>query len=240
MTHRGPVVTAVVVVGGLVGFMTANSAGALVATSAADKPGVQVPAPADPPVDANKPPQSSGEAPPPGSSQAPEEPDKPQEPPAPTFPAEAMYAGDATGSDLAIAIAVKGKQASAYLCDGDAVEDWLKGTADAGKLELSSKNGNSSLTAELKGKRLVGTVSFRGQSQPFSIALAPPPAGLYRGENGETTIGWIILPNGQQVGISNTAGEEAPAPPLDPEQGFVTVDGQRIDAEQVEGDSTWG
>ncbi len=38
MTHRGPVVTAVVVMAGLVGFMTANSAGALVATkNAADR-----------------------------------------------------------------------------------------------------------------------------------------------------------------------------------------------------------
>jgi hypothetical protein len=238
VTHRGPVVTAIVVVGGLVGFMTANSSGALVATKAADQQ-VEVPAP---PGESGaqgqgKQPPSSGES----GEESKKPPAKPKAPPAPTFPAEAMYTGDATGSnDLAIAVAVKGDQASAYLCDGDAVEDWLKGTADAGKVELSSKNGESKLTAELKGKRLAGRVEFRGQSLPFSIGVAPPPAGLYRGENGKTTIGWIVLPSGKQVGIANADGDEAPAPMLDPEKGYVTVDGQRIDAMAVTGESTWG
>jgi hypothetical protein len=215
--------------------MTANSAGALVANKSADqKTGVEVPAPQNPPEQANKPPKGGAEAP-----SSPEKPAKPKPPPAPTFPAEVMYSGDATASDLAIAVAIKGKQASAYLCDGAAVEDWLKGTADAGKVELSSKNGGSALSGALKGKRLAGEVTFRGKTVPFSIAVAPPPAGLYRGQNGQTTIGWIVLPNGKQVGISNEGGRETPAPELDPEKGFVTVDGMRIDAEQVEGDTTW-
>lgn len=236
MTHRGPVVTAIVVVGGLVGFMTANSAGALVATKAADQQNVEVPAP---PGESGA--QGQGKQPPSSSEESKKPPAKPKAPPAPTFPAEAMYTGDATGgSDLAIAVAVKGKQSSAYLCDGDDVEDWLKGTAEGGKVELTSKNGQSKLTAELKGKRLAGRVEFRGQSLPFSIGVAPPPAGLYRGENGKTTIGWIVLPSGKQVGIANANGAEAPAPPLDPEKGFVTVDGQRIDAMKVTGESTWG
>jgi hypothetical protein len=238
VTHRGPVITAIVVVGGLVGFMTANSAGALVVSNASDQKGVEVLAPPA----AGQQGQGQGKQPP-GSSDSDKPPakapEKPKAPPAPTFPAEAMYAGDATGSDLAIAVAVKGKQASAYLCDGDAVEDWLKGTADAGKLELTSKNGESTLTGELKGKRLAGTVEFRGQSRPFSIAVGAPPAGLYRGENGKTTIGWIILPNGQQVGISNADGDESPAPMLDPDQGYVMVGGMRVDAEKVTGESTW-
>ncbi len=242
MTHRGPVVTAVVVVAGLVGFMTANSAGALVASKVPDKAAAESPGSENPPKDeGGKPPESSNDKPkPPAESpKAPEAPDEPEAPAAPTFPAEAMYSGDATGSDLAIAVAVKGKQASAYLCDGDDVEDWLKGTAEAGKLELTSKQGESSLTAELKGKRLTGTVEFRGNSLPFSIAVAAPPAGLYRGENGKTTIGWIILPNGKQVGIANSGGDEVPAPELDPGMGYVTIDGMRVDAEQVEGDTTW-
>lgn len=235
MTHRGPVVTAVVAVGGLVGFMTANSAGALVENTSADQNnGVEVPAPKSPAEQADKPPEGGGRTPP-----SAEKPAKPKEPAAPTFPAEVVYSGDATASDLAIAVAIKGDQASAYLCDGAAVEDWLKGTAQAGKVELTNKDGSSSLTGALKGKRLAGEVTFQGKSLPFSIAVAPPPAGLYRGENGETTIGWIILPGGQQVGIANESGRETPAPELDPEQGYVTVGGLRIDAEQVEGDTTW-
>jgi hypothetical protein len=240
VTHRGPVVTAVVVVAGLVGFMTANSAGALVATkNAADQSNdVNVPAPPADSAPGGKPPASSGETPPP--TKAPEKPKPPPAPPAPTFPAQAMYAGDATGSDLAIAVAVKGKQASAYLCDGAAVEDWLKGTADAGKMDLSSKNGESAITASLKGKRLAGTVTFQGHKLPFSIAIAPPPAGLYRGENGKTTVGWIVLPNGKQVGMVNTNGMEKPAPELDVDEGAAMVDGMQIMAKKVEGDTSWG
>ncbi len=168
---------------------------------------MNVPAPPADSAPGGKPP-ASGETPPP--TKAPEKPKPPPAPPAPTFPAQAMYAGDATGSDLAIAVAVKGKQASAYLCDGAAVEDWLKGTADAGKMDLTSKNGESAINATLKGKRLAGTVTFEGHKLPFSIAIAPPPAGLYRGENGKTTVGWIVLPNGQQVGMVNNDGMESP------------------------------
>ena len=242
MTHRGPVVTALVVVAGLVGFMTANSAGALVANEAnPDEKGVEVPAP---------PGQAQGSQAKPGEKR----PESPQEPPkeekpapekpgddqgAPTFPAEALYAGDATGSDIAVAVAVKGDQASAYLCDGANVEDWLKGSAENGQLELTSKDGASSLTAKLEGDRLVGEIDVDGEALPFSIGVADSPAGLYRGENGETTVGWIIMPNGQQVGIASTAGEETPAPELDPGKGFVTVEGKRVDAQQVEGDTTW-
>ncbi|MGH3760215.1 hypothetical protein [Actinophytocola sp.] len=224
--------------------MTANSAGALVEPTAADQGGVEVPAPpAEQPDGQNgqQPPEQSNEAPPPAGSEeeASETQPEPDAPAAPTFPAEAMYAGDATGSDLAIAVAVKGEQASAYLCDGESVESWLKGTAVDGKMDLTSRDGSSRLVAGLDGERLAGEVTYLGQTQPFSIALAPPPAGLYRGENGETTIGWIIMPNGQQVGISNTSGQAQPAPPLDPDEGGVTMDGQRIDAEQVDGDTTF-
>lgn len=236
--HRGPVVTALVVVAGLVGFMTANSAGALVEANP-DEKGVEVPAP---PGQAQGSQAKPGEKAPESPKEPPKDepaPDKPDENPAPTFPAEVMYAGDATGSDVAVAVAVKGDQASAYLCDGAAVEDWLKGSAENGQLELTSKDGASSLTAKLEGKRLVGEVDIDGKATPFSIAVAEDPAGLYRGENGQTTIGWIIMPNGQQVGIANSAGEEAPAPELDPDQGFVTVDGMRVDAAKITGDSTW-
>jgi hypothetical protein len=238
VTHRGPVVTALVVVAGLVGFMTANSAGALVANEAnPDEKGVEVPAPAG---------QAQGSQAKPGEK-APEspkeppkdEPGKQEQPPAPTFPAEVMYAGDATGSDVAVAVAVKGDQASAYLCDGAAVEDWLKGSAENGQVELTSKDGASSLSAKLEGKRLVGEVNLDGKATPFSIAVAESPAGLYRGENGETTVGWIIMPNGQQVGIANSAGEETPAPKLDPDQGYVTIDGMQVDATKITGESTW-
>jgi hypothetical protein len=243
VTHRGPVVTAIVVLGGLVGFMTANSAGALVATKASDNKGYEVPAP-KPPANSNNGSQGSSQgsqskpaAPP--SSEAPPTSEKPKPPAGPQFPAQAMYAGDTPGG-LAIAVAVKGDQASTYLCDGANVEDWLKGTAEDGKVDVWSKNKKAHLVGTLKGKRLVGSVTFRGTTSAFSITTAPPPAGLYRAANGATTIGWIVLPNGKQVGMENTNGAESAAPALDLDKGYVMVNGVRLNAQKVAGDTTWG
>lgn len=236
MAHRGPVVTALVVLGGLVGFMTVNSVGGLVVAGEA---------PAEEPVaateDSAPPASTSAQEEAPATTTTPEPPPSPtQAPPAPTFPAEAVYAGKASEGPLAIAVAVKGDEAAAYLCDGVNVETWLKGTAKAGKVNLTSKDKSSSLVAVLKGRQLAGNVSVGGQEAPFSIAVAKDPAGVYRGEGGDTTIGWIVMPDGTQVGVSTTVGRSVPAPELDPASGDVTVDGQRVVADKVSGDTTFG
>lgn len=233
MALRAPVVTAVVAVVGLAGFMTVNSVGGFVVASetTAEQPAATSERPA-PPAESRAPAESS----PPPTSEA------PPPPPAPAFPAEVAYAGKAQASPapVAIAVAVKGEEAAAYLCDGANLEAWLRGTASAGKLDLASKDRSSRLTAGLDGENIKGTVSFNGQRLPFTIGVAAAPAGLYRGEGGETTIGWIVLPDGTQVGISNTRGTAAPAPELDPAAGTVTLDGARITAEKVAGDTRFG
>jgi hypothetical protein len=234
MAQRGPLVTAVVVVGGLVGLMTANSAGGLVTAGNTTQDQPQVETTTEPPVTTEPPaPTETGEAP---TTTAPPV----AEPPAAALPAEAVYAGNAADSPLAIAVAVKGEDASAYLCDGANVESWLKGTALDGTVELTSKDGATTLTAGLQGEALAGTITVAGQKQDFSIAVAAPPAGLYRGEGGETTVGWIILPDGTQVGIARTPGGTAPAPALDPAKGAAVVGGARVAAEKVTGDTTFG
>ncbi len=141
---------------------------------------------------------------------------------------------------MAIAIAVKGDEAAAYLCDGANVESWLKGTAADGAVDLKSKDGATTLTGELTGENLNGTIMVAGQPLQFSIAPAQAPAGLYRGEGDTTTLGWIILPDGSQVGIARSASGTAPAPPLDPAKGAVTVRGERVGAEKVSGETVFG
>lgn len=238
MGQRGPLVTAVVVVGGLVGLMTANAAGGLVTAAptpenAAQEQAVQqeeTTSEAPPPETTTPPPTT--EAPPPTTE---------EEPPAAAFPAEVVYAGEDTGGAMAIAVAVKGGEASAYLCDGAAVESWLRGTAADGKVELTSKDGTTKLSAGLTGTDLAGTLSIAGQPElDFSIPVAAPPAGLYRGEDGQTTVGWIILPDGTQVGIASSPAGDRPAPPLDPAKGSATVGGATVTAEKVAGDTTFG
>jgi hypothetical protein len=237
MGQRGPLVTAVVVVGGLVGLMTANAAGGLVTAAPTPENAAQEQAvvgetseQAEPPATTTPPPTS--EAPPPTT----EEP-----PPAPAFPAEVVYAGEDTGGAMAIAVAVKGGEASAYLCDGAAVESWLRGTAADGTVELTSKDGTTTLSAGLSGTDLTGTLSVGGAPEiDFTIPVAAPPAGLYRGEGGETTVGWIILPDGTQVGIASSPAGDRPAPPLDPAKGSVTIGGATVTSVKVAGDTRFG
>jgi hypothetical protein len=212
-------VTAVVVLAGLAGFLVVNSVGGLVEVSkGAAAPSVTQTVPT-----------TTTTAPPATTTTT----------AGPAFPAEVVYAGKASASSLAVAVAVKGDQAAAYLCDGRRVEAWLQGTATAGRVELATKDGSGRVSAALDGQGLTGTASVGGREYPFTIGVANPPAGLYRGSDGSTTIGWIVLPDGGQVGIATTGGSSVPAPELDPQSGAVTVDGHRIGADKVEGDTAF-
>jgi len=238
MAQRGPLVTAVVVVGGLVGLMTANAAGGLVSAGGpapsptrvgATQTG-QPPTTTEPPAETTTPPPAKTTTQPP----------KTEAPPAEQFPAEAVYAGETADLPLYIALAVKGEEASAYLCDGKAVESWLKGTAKNGTVDLTSKDGANTLNAKLEGNTLVGSIMLSGQPHDFSIPLAPPPAGLFRGANGETNVGWIVLPSGKQVGVAKTGSRASAAPPLGADRKGATVNGMFVSAVEVTGATKFG
>ena len=70
----------------------------------------------------------------------------------------------------------------------------------------------------------------------MTAALASAPAGLYRldATNG-TTVGWIVQPDGTQVGLRSRSGVVAPAPVLVPGQA-VTLDGRQAYPQEVSGD----
>lgn len=220
MKHWGPLITAVVVVLGLIGFMVTNSLGGLV-------------------VAAEQQEQQKTTAPPATSEAPPEEPEEPEEPEGPQFPGEVVYAGTAVESKgLAIAIAVKGEDAAAYLCDGSEIEAWMKGKAVDGKISLTTDDDSAVLEGSLADGELVeGEGNVNGQEFTFSLDVAEPPAGLYRGEIGDATIGWIVLPDGNQVGIASSPDGSGPAPELDPDEGGVEVGGEEVEAVPVTGDS---
>lgn len=243
MAQRGPLVTAVVVVGGLVGLMTANSAGGLVtAGGAAPSPSnagatqsEQPPTAAQPPADTTAPPVETTTVPPTTTEE-----EQPPPPEASAFPAEAVYTGQAADVPLWIAVAVKGEEASAYVCDGENIEVWLKGTAEGNDIDLASADGATTLVGSLDGNTIVGTLTVANETHDFSIAQAPPPAGLYRGEDGQTTVGWIVMPNGRVIGVAKTPAGTEPAPALNPAKGGVTFNGEFLPAEEVTGETTFG
>jgi hypothetical protein len=151
------------------------------------------------------------------------------------FPEKVVYAGRTDDGPAAIAVAVLGNQAAAYVCDGRNVESWFRGSVDGGRISLKSKSGEM-LRAELDGDHIKGTVQIKNDTQKFEINEASKPAGLYRARGSETTIGWIVLEEGSQVGVQTTGAESTAAPQLDPENPQVMVDGQSLDAAAVNGD----
>ncbi len=151
------------------------------------------------------------------------------------FPNKIVYAGYADDDSTAIAVAILGTRAAAYLCDGSNVEAWLRGTVDGDEITLTGKRG-ARLEAELDDDTLEGTIEVNDEKLDFAIREAKSPAGLYRAKGSKTTIGWIVLPNGSQVGIQTTGEESSPAPKLDPANPEVTVDGEQLAGEAVSGD----
>jgi hypothetical protein len=151
------------------------------------------------------------------------------------FPQKVVYAGRAEDGAGAIAVAVLGTQAAAYFCDGRSVESWFRGTVTGSDISLKSKDG-ATLQASLDGDHLKGSLRITNERVRFEINQAKKPAGLYRARGSKTTIGWIVLDDGSEVGLKTTGKDSTPAPELDPENPQVTVDGQELDAAPVNGD----
>jgi hypothetical protein len=151
------------------------------------------------------------------------------------FPEKVVYAGRTDDGPAAIAVAVLGDKAAAYFCDGRNVEAWFRGTVDGGDISLKSKSG-ATLQAELDGDHIKGTVKIENDTLRFEINEAKKPAGLYRARGSETTIGWIVLEDGSQVGVQTSGGDSSAAPELNPENPQVTAGGESLDAAPVNGD----
>jgi hypothetical protein len=151
------------------------------------------------------------------------------------FPQKVVYAGRAEDGAGAIAVAVLGTQAAGYFCDGRSVESWFRGTVTGSDISLKSKDG-ATLQASLDGDHLKGSLRIKNERVRFEINEAKKPAGLYRARGSKTTIGWIVLEDGSEVGVQTTGQDSTPAPELDPENPQVTVDGTELDAAPVNGD----
>jgi len=158
------------------------------------------------------------------------------EPEGDQFPEKVVYAGRTDDDSTAIAVAVLGDRAAAYVCDGRNVESWMRGSARDGELNLRAKNGDT-VEAKLEGSTIDGRIELGDEKLEFTIAEAKRPAGLYRVRGSGYTIGWIVLPDGSQVGVeARDDGTSTAAPKLDPDQPDVEVNGESVTAKPVVGD----
>lgn len=154
------------------------------------------------------------------------------------------YVGNVDGGGASVAIVIRGDEAVGYVCDGVA-EAWLRGVPEpsggsagsgAGELELRGERG--SLAARYDQDSATGEVTADGQTWTFTIPLVAPPEGLYRVADtvlggAEVDGGWIVLPDGTQIGVLTVDGRSRPAPALDPETGQVSIDGTPVTADRV-------
>jgi hypothetical protein len=129
-------------------------------------------------------------------------------------PSRADYAGEVNGGGASVAISIHGSQAIAYVCNGYVIEAWLKGTAVGGKLTMTGKN-HARLKAAYHFRKAVGYVTADGTRYTFSAPAVHKPSGLYQAiaivRGARIKAGWIVLPNGTQVG-SIESNPDAAAP----------------------------
>lgn len=155
-------------------------------------------------------------------------------------PDDASYTGR-LDDGTALGITVTRDRASAYLCDGGDLEFWLSGTASDGVLALTGPAGTA-IEGTYDLERARGTVTADGRRWEFSLPFSEAPAGLYRAdarlEGGDADAGWayagwIVLPDGSQIGAASVNGVRRPAPPLDPRTSTARLGGSVISAEPV-------
>ncbi|KUM83499.1 MULTISPECIES: hypothetical protein [Streptomyces] len=158
--------------------------------------------------------------------------------PARTPVPEGVYTGRTDDDSSAVAITVRDGKAIAYVCDGHNIESWLQGDVrDDGSLRLTGKGG-ASLDGKVRGtKEIRGTAHVGSGNHAFGIGRTKKSSGLYRANStvagARIEGGWIVLPDGEQVGILKRDGKSSPAPEIDPGTGAVTVDGQQLTARPV-------
>jgi hypothetical protein len=163
-------------------------------------------------------------------------------------PPKADYVSQLKGG-AAVAVSVHGDKATAYICNGHAVAAWLKGTAKDGKLNLTGSNG-ARLQVSYRKSKAAGYIMADGTKYMFSAPLVHKlssdrrPPGLYRAtamvQGVPIKAGWIVLPNGTQVGSveydpDSAIPPTAQAPVLDLATGTAQYDGITLVATLVSG-----
>ena len=162
------------------------------------------------------------------------------EPPQTPEPAPpATYAGRVDGGAATVAIAMNAGLAVAYVCDGRQIEAWLQGPTSGGTMALIGAGG-ANLTGTYGNGVSAGSVAAAGKTWTFTAPVAQEPAGLYRATasvaGARVVGGWIVLPDGAQVGVLTEDGRPAAAPPLDVATGQASVGGTPIAAERMSGE----
>ena len=161
---------------------------------------------------------------------------EPEESPEPAEDSEPVtYVGWVDGGGASVAIIIDGDEATAYVCDGVTVEVWLNGPAINGELVLTGDDGE--LIGSYDDTEATGRTVALGREWTFTVEEVAPPEGLYAFADtivggAEVDGGWIVLPDGTQIGVLTVDGESGPAPELDLATGQVEIEGTTVTVER--------
>jgi hypothetical protein len=169
-------------------------------------------------------------------------------------PPKADYVSQVNGGGAAVAISVHAGKAVAYVCNGHAVAAWLRGSAKAGKLELTGKNG-ARLDVSYRTGKATGSITADGTKYSFSAPVVHRsssghrPPGLYEAtamvHGVPIKAGWVVLPDGSQIGSveyfpGSDVAPTAQAPVLDLTTGTAQYDGVTLVASLISGSAGSG
>jgi hypothetical protein len=165
-------------------------------------------------------------------------------------PPQADYVAQVNGGGAAVAISVHKGKAVAYVCNGHAVAAWYRGTATNGKLDLTGKDG-ARISVDYGSGHAAGSLTADGMHYTFSapmvhgvVPTGQRPPGLYEATATVHGVmikaGWIVLPDGSQVGsveyFANSAiPPTAQAPLLNLTTGTASYDGVTLVASLISG-----
>ncbi len=165
-------------------------------------------------------------------------------------PPQADYVAQVNGGGAAVAISVHKGKAVAYVCNGHAVAAWYRGSAANGKLNLTGKNG-ATLSVNYRSGKATGSLTADGAHYSFSapmvhgvVPTGQRPPGLYEAtatvDGVQVKAGWIVLPDGSQVGSveydpNSAIPPTAQAPLLNLATGTAQYDGVTLVASLISG-----
>ena len=107
-------------------------------------------------------------------------------------------------------------KALAYICDGEDLAQWYRGSLQAGGLfEVRSTTKKSRITAQVTGRSVFGAITLEdGRVLSFRAIPGEGSAGLYRSDDRINDVrylgGWVVLPNGEQRGAVTDIGSTRP------------------------------
>ncbi|MBB6555981.1 hypothetical protein HD593_010776 [Nonomuraea rubra] len=177
-----------------------------------------------------EPPGQSPDSTPTGQAAAPQRSEDPT-------PDKADFAGRVSSGGGLVALSVREGKAIGYFCDGRR-EIWMSGDARDNRVTLTApKGGKALMTADLDEDGAMGNLVLGEDAFRFTAPVVERPSGLYRATGqvrGASVVGgWIVLPDGRQVGAVNVGGVEQPAPRLVPGRA-VRVDDVTLAPEPVD------